>query len=168
MRKPQQYVATLSVVRILAFTAGWIVPSYCSFADVAMSGSFLANADCPAFQSFRKGTNPGGVKIEIGHSYPLIARNAADATYYRIRIEGAAPPERWVSLSCGSVKENTNIGAQGSEAAGDTTSEKQTQFVLSLGWEPGFCESHNNRSECVSETSDRFDANHFILHGLWP
>jgi len=79
-----------------------------------------------------------------------------------------APPERWVSLSCGSVTENTNIGAQGSEAASDIASEKQTQFVLSLGWEPGFCESHNNKSECVSETSDRFDANHFILHGLWP
>jgi hypothetical protein len=80
-----------------------------------MSGSFLANADCPAFQSFRKGANPGGVKIEVGHSYPLIAKNAANATHYRIRIDGAAPPERWVSLSCGSVKENTNI-AQGSEA----------------------------------------------------
>ena len=168
MRKAQQYVPTLRLVRILAFLAGWLVLSHGSLADVAMSGSFLANADCPAFQSFRKGTNPGGVKIEVGHSYPLIAKNAANATHYRIRIEGAAPPERWVSLSCGSVTENTNIGAQVSEAASDIASEKQTQFVLSLGWEPGFCESHNNKSECVSEASDRFDANHFILHGLWP
>src|SRR6185295_6736427 len=149
MRKAQHYVPTLSVVRILAFVAGWMALSHGSLADVAMSGSFLANADCPAFQSFRKDTNPGGVKIEVGHSYPLIAKNAANATHYRIRIEGAAPPERWVSLSCGSVKANTNVGARGSEATSDTTSEKQTQFVLSLGWEPGFCESHNNKSECV-------------------
>ena len=168
MRKAQQYVVTLRVVRILAFIAGWIALSHGSLADVAMNGSFLASADCPAFQSFRKGTNPGGVKIEVGHSYQLLAKNAPNATHYRIRIDGATPPERWVSLSCGSVKENTNIGAQGSGAAADTTSEKQTQFVLSLGWEPGFCESHDKKSECASETSDRFDANHFVLHGLWP
>jgi ribonuclease T2 len=155
MRKAQQYVVTLRVVRILAFIAGWIALSHGSLADVAMNGSFLASADCPAFQSFRKGTNPGGVKIEVGHSYQLLAKNAPNASHYRIRIDGATPPERWVSLSCGSVKENTNIGAQGSEAAADTTSEKQTQFVLSLGWEPGFCESHDKKSECASETSDR-------------
>jgi ribonuclease T2 len=131
-----------------------------------MNGSFLASADCPAFQSFRKGTNPGGVKLEVGHSYPLLAKNASDPTHYRIRIDGVVPPERWVSLSCGSIKENANVGAQGSGAA--APSGKQTQFVLSLGWEPGFCESHNNKSECASETSDRFDANHFVLHGLWP
>jgi ribonuclease T2 len=130
-----------------------------------MNGSFLASADCPAFQSFRKGTNPGGVKIKVNHSYPLLAKNAPRATHYRIRIDGAEPPERWVSLSCGSIEENTKVGAQG-EASGP--SEKHTQFVLSLGWEPGFCESHNTKSECVSETSDRFDATHFVLHGLWP
>jgi hypothetical protein len=59
MRKAQQYAATLSAVRILAFLAGWLVLSHGSLADVAMSGSFLANADCPAFQMFQKGYQPG-------------------------------------------------------------------------------------------------------------
>src|SRR5690242_7459134 len=106
MRKAQPYFATLRVVRILAFIAGWVAVSHGSLADVAINGSLLAAADCPALQSFRKGTNPGGVKIEVGHSYPLLAKNAPNATHYRIRIDGAEPPERWVSLSCGTVKEN--------------------------------------------------------------
>jgi predicted MPP superfamily phosphohydrolase len=52
----------------LAAAAGWVALSVCgASADVAVSGSFVATKDCPAFQSFRKGTNPGGVKIETGH-----------------------------------------------------------------------------------------------------
>jgi len=88
------YLAALRFVRTLALAAGWIAASHGSLADVAMSGSFLATQDCPAFQSFRKATNPGEVKLEPGHSYPLLAKNAPNATHYRIRIEGAAPPER--------------------------------------------------------------------------
>jgi hypothetical protein len=74
-------------------------------ADVAMSGSFLATKDCPVFQSFGKGTNPGGVKIVQGHSYPLLAKNAPEASHYRIRVEGAEPPERWVSAECGNFSD---------------------------------------------------------------
>ena len=138
-----------------------------SLADVPLKGSFLANKECPAFQSFRKGTNPGGAKVESGHSYQLLAKNAPIATHYRVRIENATPPERWVSADCGFLQEE-NAGSQGSGSPGGTLTENQTQFVLSLGWEPGFCESHNTKSECANERSDEFDATHFTLHGLWP
>ena len=151
------YLAALRFVRTLALAAGWIAASHGSLADVAMSGSFLATQDCPAFQSFRKATNPGEVKLEPGHSYPLLAKNAPNATHYRIRIEGAAPPERWVGVNCGSS------GEQGANSG-----SPQTELVLSLGWEPSFCESHANRPECANETPNSFDADHFILHGLWP
>ena len=50
--------------------AGWLAASTGALADVAMSGSFLATKDCPAFQSFRKATNPGGIKIVAG---PLLS-----------------------------------------------------------------------------------------------
>ena len=69
--------------------AGWLAASTAMSADVVMSGSFLATKDCPAFQSFRKATNPGGIKIVPGHSYPLLAKNAPEASHYRVRIEGA-------------------------------------------------------------------------------
>jgi ribonuclease T2 len=138
-----------------------------SLADVPLSGSFLATKECPAFQSFRKGTNPGGVKIESGHSYPLLAKNAANATHYRVRIESASPSERWVSVDCGTAKEE-GVSSQSPETAGTGSTENQTRFVLSVGWEPGFCETHETKSECETETSDSFDATHFTLHGLWP
>ncbi|CCE96526.1 ribonuclease T2 [Sinorhizobium fredii] len=43
-----------------------------------------------------------------------------------------------------------------------------TQYVLAVSWQPGFCETRPTRKECVDQTSDRFDATHFSLHGLWP
>ena len=98
-----RYTKIFGGARALAAAAGWVAISACgASADVAASGSFVATKDCPAFQSFRKGTNPGGVKIETGHSYPLLAKNASNVTHYRIRIDGASPPERWVSVDCGS------------------------------------------------------------------
>ena len=118
MRWPR-YIAILLMLRSLAFVAGWIVASaQVSLADVAVRSSFLATKDCPAFQSFRKATNPGGVRTEAGHSYPLLAKNAPHATHYRVRIEGAAPPERWVSVTCGNYWEETaNSGLRDSEPA---------------------------------------------------
>jgi ribonuclease T2 len=160
MRKMPALLAVFSAATCL-------IAVHLSLAEVALNGSFLATKECPAFQSFRKGTNPGGVKIEADHSYPLLAKNAPKATHYRVRIESASPPERWVSADCGTAEEE-NVGSQSPETAGGISAEKRTRFVLSLGWEPGFCESHSNRSECENETSDGYDATHFTLHGLWP
>lgn len=57
--------------------------------------------------------------------------------------------------------------ASTNEAAGVASSGK-TQYVLAVSWQPGFCETRPNRSECADQTADRFDATHFSLHGLWP
>ena len=40
--------------------------------------------------------------------------------------------------------------------------------MLAASWEPAFCESHRSKPECRSETAERFDATHLVLHGLWP
>ena len=157
--------------RALAVAAGWVGLSACgALADAAASGSFVATKDCPAFQSFRKGTNPGSVKIETGHSYPLLAKNASNPTHYRIRIDGASPPERWVGVDCGSYRnEGTNDGGlQNSPAGNRPAGGHPAEAILALGWEPAFCEGHANKRECASATPSDFDATHFTLHGLWP
>ncbi|MCP4613201.1 MAG: ribonuclease T2 [Planctomycetes bacterium] len=41
-------------------------------------------------------------------------------------------------------------------------------YVLALSWEPAFCETHPEKLECALQTETRFDATHFVLHGLWP
>jgi ribonuclease T2 len=105
----------------MATTAGWLAASaYGASADVAVSGSFVAAKDCPAFQSFRKATNPGGVKIVAGHSYPLLAKNAPEASHYRVRVEGAEPPERWVSVDCGSYSDEGASGDLQNSRADDS------------------------------------------------
>ena len=165
------YTKILGEARALAVAAGWVALSACSaWADVAASGSFVATKDCPAFQSFRKGTNPGGVKIETGRSYPLLEKNASNATHYRIRIDGASPPERWVSVDCGSYSdEGANDGGLQNSPAGDRLAAgHRAEAILSLSWEPAFCEGHANKRECASATPSGFDATHFTLHGLWP
>ncbi|MEL6947264.1 MAG: ribonuclease [Pseudomonadota bacterium] len=41
-------------------------------------------------------------------------------------------------------------------------------MVLAISWQPAFCERAQRRRECRTQTSNRYDANHFSLHGLWP
>jgi ribonuclease T2 len=41
-------------------------------------------------------------------------------------------------------------------------------FVLAVNWQPAFCETAPDKPECRTQTADRFDADHFTLHGLWP
>ena len=41
-------------------------------------------------------------------------------------------------------------------------------LILAASWPPAFCEAARNRPECTSQGRNRFDADHFALHGLWP
>ena len=137
-----------------------------------MSGSFTATETCPAFQSFRKSTNPGDVKVEPNKTYALLSKNKDDATHYRIIIENAEPKERWVSISCGRVDQTAHAptpapGPNGGPVADDKTGARATH-VLALGWEPAFCLKHEDKSECGDLKASSFDATHLSLHGLWP
>ena len=42
------------------------------------------------------------------------------------------------------------------------------RYVLAVSWQPAFCETRSRLPECRSQTSERYDASHFSLHGLWP
>jgi ribonuclease T2 len=50
-------------------------------------------------------------------------------------------------------------------ASADTRSP---EYILSLSWEPAFCQTHAGKAECASETSTSPDAIRLSLHGLWP
>jgi ribonuclease T2 len=41
-------------------------------------------------------------------------------------------------------------------------------LILAASWQPAFCEGARDRPECTSQGRNRFDADHFSLHGLWP
>ncbi|WP_455273384.1 ribonuclease T2 family protein [Rhizobium herbae] len=44
----------------------------------------------------------------------------------------------------------------------------KTEYIFAVSWQPGFCETRPMRRECAGQTSERYDATHFSLHGLWP
>ena len=132
-------------------------------AQVAMSGTLVAKQGCPAYQSIRKQTNPGGVTLEPGRSYPITGKNKADATYYQITVDGASPAQRWVEVACGDVN-----GAGVTPTANAHAGGVRATHVLALGWEPAFCLEHADKTECARETGQSFDATHLSLHGLWP
>ncbi|TIX70435.1 MAG: ribonuclease, partial [Mesorhizobium sp.] len=72
-------------------------------AEVKMSGSFVADATCPATQAIKNGKNPGNISTDAGQSYELLAGNKDAPTHYLIRVPGADPERRWVKVDCGHV-----------------------------------------------------------------
>jgi len=159
-----------------------------------IEGYFVARSACPAFESFRKGTNPGAVVTEIDRAYPLLEGNAPRPSHFRIRIKDAAPQARWVLAECGEhvVAVDTLLDRLGTDVADvrpgndegardavdalanqDTPPDQDAEtfrddYVLALSWQPAFCEQRPETPECVSQTAMRRDADHFSLHGLWP
>ncbi|MCE7030659.1 ribonuclease T2 family protein [Jiella avicenniae] len=59
----------------------------------------------------------------------------------------------------------SDAGAGGRDAQGGKVPR---DLLLAISWQPAFCDTHQSKTECRSQTRDRFDADHFALHGLWP
>ncbi len=118
-------------------------------------GTFTATKTCRAVKNLNSGSNPGKIKVRTGKTYPAIRLNKPDGAFVKLKVDGAKPVERWVSLDCGTL-------------TGDTTTSRDNLLVLS--WQPAFCDihEHDSKAECDSQTAGRFDATHFTLHGLWP
>lgn len=144
-------------------------------AEVRLEGYFVALDACAATQSIRTGANPGNVVTDVRHAYDMLAANKEQPSHYLIRVPGAEPDRRWVAIGCG-----VHAVAAGSPAApvppagggggqgGGGQGAGRVDHVLAASWQPGFCETRPNKTECESQTADRFDASHFALHGLWP
>lgn len=134
-------------------------------AEVKLEGTFVAKEACPAWQAFRKQTNPGNVTLEAGKSYPLVAGNKPEPTHYWIEVTGAQPQRRWVAATCGTANvTSTTITPSTTTTGGGAKAD----FIFAVSWQPAFCEEHADKPECKSQTPERFDGSHFTLHGLWP
>jgi ribonuclease T2 len=144
----------------------------------AYADYFRASQTCPATASIH---NPrmDGVQVEPGQTYPAGNLNKPNGDYLQVKIPSANPPQRWVKLSCGDRTDNPGPDQGGgtqppNNGGGATTpaggSSRSGEFLLAASWQAAFCESSagQNKSECASQTSSRFDGSHFTLHGLWP
>lgn len=137
-------------------------------ADVKMVGTFTASKACPAFKSIKKQKNPGNVMVEPGQTYDLRARNAEDASYYLVEILTAQPPQRWVATECGTVKGTEVAQPPAVDPGTGPVKGAKPFFVLAVSWQPAFCESYPDKSECRRLQPDSIAARQLSLHGLWP
>ena len=129
----------------------WSRPAY---AFITLNDQFVAGEACEALQSISSGTNLGNIRLTPQKTCPVIGKNRDNASHYLLRLEGAEPLERWVSVQCGQL-------------LGSSAPVNQA-YLLALSWQPSFCETKPSKPECESQTPQRFDATNLVLHGLWP
>lgn len=80
-------------------------------ASYPVEGRFLAERACPAFQSFRRETNPGSVKLAVGRVYEAVSLNRQGGDHVLLEIETASPSRRWVALTCGRLDTGSEAAA---------------------------------------------------------
>ena len=133
-----------------------------------IGGCFQASQSCEAFQSFRKKTNPGNVRLDEDTKYKVLESNKKMKAY-RIQINGIDKSSRWVKRSCGDwLKSCTLNKEQISDKKYKKKNKGSSQYLLALTWQPSFCEGRPRKKECRTQTQNRYDAKHWSLHGLWP
>lgn len=168
----------------LSLGVSLIVSVPTAHASEPASGTFTATRACEAFQSFKKSTNPGDVKLAPGTGYDIVEVNNAAQDWFRIRVPGAKPAERWVPRDCGGAASATGSpGSAGSTAPGAATTaapgrsmcstpDQYDSFVLAMSWQPGFCEwtagGKKGKPECEAMEDGKLTVTHLTLHGLWP
>jgi ribonuclease T2 len=171
------------MVRMLVFVgiSSWLVVSH---AEIKLDGYFIAQDDCPAYQSKNKQTNPGNIHLIPNMAYGVLAKNKAEATHYRLMIPEASPPQRWVSIACGKLlidcREHVGKAPQPSSPPAPVPQPtpqpgpvsppqvRGPEYLLALSWQPAFCQTHQTKTECETQTAQRYDAQNLALHGLWP
>jgi len=169
------------VLRV-ALLAGLIAGFNVVQASSSMSGSFVASQACAAYVSKNKHSNPDHASLVVDHHYRLFEANKKHhPDWYRIKLETASPPLRWVKASCGRVSAVSRHPSGSGKDLAATVSNKpklegdschiagrQDGYVLALSWQPAFCESHRAKPECRIKDKSSYQASHLTLHGLWP
>lgn len=95
--------AMMRFLVIAGLAAGTAMISHPASAYYGISGTFTANAACPAVTSIRNGTNPGSAMVEPGKSYAVRGLNKEGGSHVDLVIPGVAGGARWVDLGCGTL-----------------------------------------------------------------
>lgn len=159
--------------RVLRLTTALMLAASSSVkASVPVEGTFTAVKSCDAYQSFKKGTNPGSLRTIAGEKYEATEVNTAqDYGWVRIVVPGIEAADRWVAKECGLP--DFSVSTPPEPAAGNACDTPKTHdsYVLAITWQPGFCEHggfNGNKPECDAMASGELSVANLTLHGLWP
>jgi len=146
------FVVNIFIVLLTLSTVG--------HASIKIDGYFIAEKNCTAVHSIKKGTL--SFALIKGMAFKVIAKNKPEATHYLITIESLEEnPNKWVPIDCGMLLTDCKTSQVEKPA-------KEKNYLLAISWQPAFCQSHQSKLECETQTQDRYDATHLALHGLWP
>jgi ribonuclease T2 len=156
-----------------------------------LQGWFIAFERCEAMQSKNRGTNPGEVMTEARRAYEMIGINKKGGDHYQLRVPGApVTEERWVRADCGvhvvaagtaplpdrpgpgPVTEGPRPGEtpEPNPEPGPGSDLESDDNLLALSWQPAFCETKPDKSECRRLNAGGLPATErqLSVHGLWP
>jgi ribonuclease T2 len=142
----------------------------------SLDGFFIATATCEAYQSKNSLTNPGAVSTEPDRAYPMVGLNKVGGDFFQIRIANApVTTDRWVHVDCGlHVVEAGTVVATGTgptePVLTPSSGYESAENVLSLSWQPAFCETRPGKTECrqLNDGLLPVTATQLSIHGLWP
>lgn len=146
-----------------------------TWAAEKLEGYFIAEQECEAYQSKNRFTNPGGMTTSIRRAYDMIAINKPGGDYFQIRIDGAPVTDaRWVHTSCGvhvvAAETETAPVPPGSNPVQPSPGAESTDNLMTLSWQPSFCEIRPNKDECEALNAGNLAhaTRQLSVHGLWP
>jgi len=98
-------VAGLAIALCLQFILS--IPPFsihAAFAQIPTTGTFTATRICAATRGIN-GANPGNIQVTKGQRYEVVGFNSQERRFILIKVPGANPERRWVSISCGTFSE---------------------------------------------------------------
>ncbi|MEM6890216.1 MAG: ribonuclease T [Pseudomonadota bacterium] len=155
-------------MRYVFFLAFFIWMGGPALATEPLDGFFTAQANCAAFQSKNKGTNPGQVTVLPGVDYSLLGTNPPARDWVQITVPNApATTARWVPADCGTL---TLAKQYENKLPGRPAPQRTKNLVLALSWQPATCEKLTGTRECRALNAGKLPhaTNQLSLHGLWP
>ncbi len=163
-----------------------------------LDGWFIALRRCEAMQSKNTGSNPGAIMTEVRRAYEILGINKPGGDHYLIRVPGSpVTEERWVQGDCGVhvVGPGTSprpqpagpgpglgsgsdpgpgagpvMGQEGGPTPPAVTGEESDDNLLALSWQPAFCETKPEKTECRRLNAGDLPGTdaRLSIHGLWP
>lgn len=161
------------VLMFILFSLGCLNPA---LAFVKLEGYFVAEKSCEAFQSKNRKTNPGNITTHPRTAYTMLGINKAGGDFFQIEVPDApVTASRWVSAACGVhvVRADTRTGTgtgNNNDLVVDRNGTESTDNLLTLSWQPAFCETRPGKKECrdLNAGSLPHTTRQLSIHGLWP
>lgn len=140
-----------------------------------LNGYFIAEEICEAYQSKIRQTNPGDIRTVPQFAYEILGINKKGGDFFQINVDRAPVTQsRWVRTTCGlhvvEAGTKTATSVTDTEVVPTPDGQESTDNLLTLSWQPAFCELRPGKQECQDLNAGNLPhaVGQLSIHGLWP